>query len=138
MTSRAEANSGTLARSVGWLALGLGIAQLIAPRRVSRLVGIRPSGLGCWAVRMLGAKEVACGLGILRRENPKQWLRARAISRALDVALLMRARAARKRWFHGGSDAWRLGTGLVGVAGVAALDLLALRNSASSGSGWRT
>jgi uncharacterized membrane protein len=51
-----------VARAAGWLGIGLGAAQLLAPRAVGRwLGGSRPD-----LVRITGAIELAAGLGLLR------------------------------------------------------------------------
>jgi uncharacterized membrane protein len=49
-------------RTAGWLGIGLGAAQLLAPRAVGRWLGRSRPDL----VRMTGAVELAAGLGLLR------------------------------------------------------------------------
>jgi hypothetical protein len=49
-----------LARSLGWFSIGLGLAQLIAPRALSRLIGV-PSRPLIFA--LLGLREIASGSG---------------------------------------------------------------------------
>jgi uncharacterized membrane protein len=50
------------ARTLGWLGIGLGAAQLLAPRVVGRWLGRGRPAL----VRITGAIELAAGLGLLR------------------------------------------------------------------------
>lgn len=105
-----------LVQALGWFSVGLGLAQLVAPRRVARGIGVDAhSNL----VRALGVREVASGFGILTRRKPTSWLWSRVAGDAMDLALL--GRAARK------PSTARGRIGLVGaaVAGIAALDLLA-------------
>lgn len=74
-----------LARSVGLLRLGIGLALIVAPARTVRSFGMgeRPT-LG----RILGVRDLILAAGLLRGENPAPWLRARAVSDATDAALL--------------------------------------------------
>ena len=106
-----------LARALGWFSLGLGIAQLLAPRKVSRTIGMGDHPL---LMRIVGLRELTCGLGILTQPNPATWLKARMIGDAMDLALLGRGMAsARSPLCVAGAAA--------AVAGVLALD----RKSAS-------
>ena len=87
-----------LARGLGWLSLGIGVAQLLAPRAVARLTGVPlPSAL----TRLYGAREVACGLGLLSEQEPTSWVQARIAGDALDLATvaagLLMPGAARRR-----------------------------------------
>jgi uncharacterized membrane protein len=72
-----------LARGLGWLSLGLGVAELLAPRTVARLTGVPiPSAL----MRLYGAREIACGIGLLTQEQPVPWMQARVAGDAVDLA----------------------------------------------------
>ncbi len=56
-----------MARILGWLSIGLGVAELLAPRQVGRAVGMEErSGL----VRLHGGREIVKGVGILRASDP--------------------------------------------------------------------
>jgi uncharacterized membrane protein len=108
----------TLARGLGWFSIGLGAAQLTAPRAVARLVGVSPDGRTRTIMRLMGAREVTAGVGTLTRRRPAGWLWARVGGDALDAALLAVAavRAAHSRP--------RLLLALGGVAGAAAADVV--------------
>ena len=74
-----------LARGLGWLSIGLGVAQILAPRTMSRLMGVPvPSVLTV----ICGMRELACGVGLLSQEQAAPWLRARVAGDALDLAAL--------------------------------------------------
>lgn len=51
-----------VARGLGWLTLGLGLLELLSPRRISRPLGL--SGREGW-VRAFGARELASGAALL-------------------------------------------------------------------------
>jgi uncharacterized membrane protein len=104
------------ARSLGWFSLGLGAVELLFPKTLSRLVGVRsrPGAL----VRLLGLREIASGLGILRESRHPGWIWSRVGGDAMDLGLLglamVNPRAKHKR----------LAAATAAVAGVAALDYL--------------
>jgi hypothetical protein len=103
----------SIARGLGWFSIGLGLAELVAPRTMADLTGVRSPGL----LQLYGLREIACGLGILSSQRPTPWLWARVAGDALDLATL--AGAA----LQGGEDTNRaLGAGLA-VAGVTLLDI---------------
>lgn len=84
-----------VSRALGIAGVGIGIAELVAPRWLSEQLGIaeRPRLL-----RVMGAREIASGVGIVARHNPTpaQW--TRVIGDAIDLALLGAAlRRTRRR-----------------------------------------
>ena len=111
---RAPLSPEQLARGLGWLSLGLGIAQLLAPRTVGRLTGVPiPPTL----TRLYGAREIACGVGLLTQEEPTGWVQARVAGDALDLATVaagMLVPGAARR---------RVAIAAAVVAAVAAVDL---------------
>jgi uncharacterized membrane protein len=77
-----------MARMIGWFSVGLGATQLVAPRSVARLIGVRP-GSGTTAVmRTMGVREIAHGVGILSNPSSKEWVGTRIGGDLLDLALL--------------------------------------------------
>ena len=75
-----------LARGLGWFSLALGAAELLAPSKLCRALGV-PDRKGL--VRSYGAREVASGVGILalgRRRAP--WVWSRVAGDALDLTTL--------------------------------------------------
>jgi uncharacterized membrane protein len=77
-----------LAVSLGWFSLGLGAAQLAAPRTMCRIVGARDEGLPPVVMRLLGLREVTQGAGILTRARPTTWMWSRVAGDAMDLGLL--------------------------------------------------
>jgi hypothetical protein len=108
-------NLRTVARCLGWFSLALGAAELIAPGRISRLLGVRKhDGL----IRSYGIREVAAGLGLLMASQPTPWLWARVAGDAVDLGTLG---AARRRSPRTGA----VDLALASVAAVTALDVAA-------------
>ncbi len=104
-----------LARGLGWFSIGLGLAELLAPRKVARLIGVRPHPT---LMRLVGLREIASGIGILSRNRPATWLQARVVGDIMDLTLLSPALLLNPR--RRGSVA--LAT--TAVAGVTALDVM--------------
>jgi uncharacterized membrane protein len=77
-----------LARGIGGFSLGLGMTQLIAPRSVARMIGVKDDDLTRTLIRMVGMREVASGAGILATSRPTNWLRGRTGGDLMDLALL--------------------------------------------------
>jgi hypothetical protein len=76
-----------LGRMMGWFGLALGLAQLVAPRRFTRPLGLRGrEGL----VRACGAREVASGLLSLSIDR-RLGLTTRIAGDAMDIATLLGA-----------------------------------------------
>jgi uncharacterized membrane protein len=106
-----------LARAVGWLGMGLGIAQVLAPGRLARLVGIADGGERRLLFRALGVRELATSAGILAGRRAAPWLWARVAGDAMDLGLLSRASRLPD------ADGRRVAVATAAVAGVAALDV---------------
>jgi hypothetical protein len=75
----------TIARGVGGLSLGLGLAMTVAPARAAELTGMtgaRP------LVRFLGARDLVIGAGLVSGRAPRSWAQARAVADTADAAML--------------------------------------------------
>jgi uncharacterized membrane protein len=89
-----------LARFLGWFSIGLGTAELVAPRALCRIVGAKDEGTAPRVMRLMGMRELAHGTGILTRPRPTAWVWSRIVGDALDVgALALVARRGNKRTF---------------------------------------
>lgn len=78
----------SLAQFLGWFSLGLGTAQLLAPKAMCRLIGASGEGLSKHLMRSMGLREATQGIGILTRARPTTWVWARVAGDALDLSLL--------------------------------------------------
>jgi carbon monoxide dehydrogenase subunit G len=80
------ASGAGLARALGWVSIGVGLAAVAAPRPLMKAIGLgdRPN-LG----RFLGVRDLVLGTGLLRSQNTAAWCRARGIADALDVAFII-------------------------------------------------
>lgn len=78
-----------LARFLGWFSVGLGTAQVAAPRLMCKLVGSTGEGSAPRLMRTIGGvRELAAGVGILTRPRPTNVVWARVAGDALDLAML--------------------------------------------------
>ena len=114
-----EPNGAALSRGLGWFSVGLGVAELAAPRALARAIGVDPRGLTGATIRAMGARELANGLGILLRPRRALPLWARVAGDAIDLAFLAWAFGAKR------TSTQRLVGAAASVAAVAALDVIA-------------
>jgi hypothetical protein len=113
-----------VARGLAWFSVGLGIAELCAPRIVSRIAGLDARAS---VVRLYGLRELACGLGILSSRKPQRFLWARVAGDLLDLGATTAAvKSGPAR------NARRALTASAAVAGISALDVYAARATAAS------
>jgi hypothetical protein len=106
-----------LAAAMGWLGIGLGLAELIGARAVARSVGLEDRSDLC---RAYGVREIVTGVGLLAAKHPvrrARWLRARLVGDVLDIATLGSALA------HRNAKRGRIAGAMVAVAAVTAVDL---------------
>lgn len=96
-------------RGIGWLSIGVGVAELLMPRTLAGAAGLRGrEGM----VRACGVREIVTGIGILAARRPGPWMWARVAGDALDFATV-------------GTRAGTRGNGrlaLAAIAGAAMLD----------------
>jgi hypothetical protein len=101
-----------LVRSLGWFSLALGLAELLAPSRVSRGAGMRRHDS---LLQGYGLREIGTGIGILLSSNPRPWLWGRVAGDVVDVATVIASRDRTKRA--------RLGLASIALLGVGLLDI---------------
>jgi uncharacterized membrane protein len=106
-----------LASFLGWFSIGLGLTEVIAPREFARFIGVSDREDNRKLVRMVGLRELACGVGILTRPRPAGWVWARVAGDAMDLALLGSALTSNAP----GRD--RVAAATLAVVGVTALDV---------------
>lgn len=112
------------ARGLGWLSLGLGVAQLLAPKVLSRIAGVPVPGT---LVMLCGARDVLCGIGMLAQEQQAPWLKARVAGDAIDIAALAGALLVP------GLPKRRIGVSAALAGGIAAADLYGLQQLSAHG-----
>lgn len=105
-----------LGMALGWFSVGLGLAQLLAPRKLSQAIGVPPQATG---MRALGAREMALGVGLLTSRRQAPWLWGRVAADAMDIGMLG---AALRKGSPGTRS--RVGMATAAVAGIALLDVV--------------
>src|ERR1044071_4303110 len=119
-----------LARGLGWFSIGLGLAELLAPRGVAKVAGMKGNtGL----IRLFGLREIASGVAIFaggKRPAGPVW--SRVVGDALDLACLGAAYASP------GNDKARLTFATANVLAGTALDVLCAQQLSADGDGAQT
>jgi uncharacterized membrane protein len=108
-------NDERLAKCLGWFSIGLGLAELLAPRQLARMIGVKNHPVLFGA---LGLREIMSGVGILSQRRPAGWLWSRVAGDAMDLSLLGTAYASDDADDEGVTGA------AIAVAGVTILDVL--------------
>ncbi len=111
--TRTNHSARTLARGLGWLSIGLGVAQLVMPGKLARFLGV-PGNEGL--IRACGAREIATGVGLLLTDNPKPWIYGRIGGDVLDLAGLGMS-------IENGTEQVNAAIAAGAVAGITALDI---------------
>ena len=116
------------ARFLSFFSLALGISQLAAPGHVARLIGLRDNARSRAVLRVIGAREIASGLGLLsdRTETTSAW--SRVAGDVIDLALLGASLGGAT------TSRARLVAATTAVAGVAAYDVASAAYLSRNGS----
>ena len=115
-----------LANFLGWFSIGLGLAQIAAPHRVARFIGIDDTDRSRRVMRAVGMREIAAGVGILSQPNQPGWLWSRVAGDVMDLALLGNALGSSS------TEKTRTRSATAAVLGIAALDMFAGQKVARS------
>jgi hypothetical protein len=123
-------NAYSLARNLAVCSHGLGFAELLAPRKVARMIGVSSDHEK--TLQMLGLREIASGLGIMQGK-PAYFLWSRVAGDIMDLSLLGAAMRS------GRNNQRRLQCAIATVVGVTVLDILAsvLHSREYAEPGWR-
>jgi hypothetical protein len=105
-----------LARTLGVASIGIGLAEIAAPRQVEKMLGIG-NGQNTGVLRALGVREIMHGVDILTHDDPAPGVWSRVAGDALDGVLM--GIAAKKTRNPAG-----FATALVMVLGIVAMDVL--------------
>lgn len=115
-----------LAQGLGYLSIGLGLTEVILPRLVAKVIGVEPGGKTAIAMRAVGLRGIAQGLGILLQPRRPVPVATRVFGDVIDLAMLGWAATSKRE------STPRL-LGAVGVVlGAMALDAYAARRVAKS------
>lgn len=116
-----QATDHRLARALGWFSIGLGLAEIFAPRHMATLAGISS---GPALVRSFGMREIGAGIGILSGRETSRWLWSRVAGDGTDLAVLAQGLTPSNR------RRGRATIALAAVAGVTLLDIYCARRLA--------
>lgn len=116
-----------LARGLGWFSIGLGLAEVLAPRAIARISGVRGNTT---IIRLLGLREIAHGVAIFTQDRqtgkPTEAVWARVAGDALDLACLGAAFASPD------SDKGKLAFATANLLTVTALDVICAQQLSSN------
>jgi uncharacterized membrane protein len=115
-----------VARGLGWFSIGLGLAEIAAPQRMARAIGVPDNSRNCATLRAIGVREIASGVGILSRDRPVGPVWTRVGGDVMDLTLLGRALSSNR------SQRTRVAAATAAVLGVTALDTLTGRKLSRS------
>src|SRR5947209_18500779 len=74
-----------LARALGWFSIGLGLAELVAPKAITRTLGMEGKED---LIRLYGVREIMAGMMSLSLEK-SMGLKSRVAGDGLDIATLL-------------------------------------------------
>lgn len=122
----ADADRGTggesTADGLGYFGIGLGLAELLAPGVMARVIGIRnPDDRSRNTLRLMGLREIGSGVAILSGQQPATAVWSRVVGDAIDLALLGRTLANPE------NDRARALFSIANVLAVTALDVTTAR-----------
>jgi uncharacterized membrane protein len=108
-----------VAKGLGWFSIGLGLAQIAAPRSMARLIGVNDREARARDTMFaVGMREIASGVGILTRPMPTGWVWTRVGGDVMDLAALGRAFNSPR------NNRNRVAAATAAVVGVTLLDFL--------------
>ncbi|MEV6653743.1 SRPBCC family protein [Streptomyces sp. NPDC051219] len=128
-----EDSADRTARGLGWFSTALGLAQITAPRALSRLSGVDDSPDARAVMPLIGARELGHGALLLGSRRPAPWVWTRVAGDALDLTLLGRVLRTRT-----GDRQRRAAFTTAAVAGITAVDLFTALRSVRRGGGRRS
>ncbi len=128
MSDTSSATTDALVKGLAAASLGLGVSEVLAPRKVAALAGVDDTGRSRSVIRALGLRECGHGAALLLGPNKLVW--TRVAGDVLDVGVLLAGVAKRRPGQR------RRGTvSAIALAGIGALDLYAaLRTTRVNGS----
>jgi uncharacterized membrane protein len=110
-----------LAHALGLFSVGLGLTQILAPRRVARAIGLEDDEHNRKTMLAFGFRETASGIGLLTQPHSPAFAWGRVAGDAMGLAVLGRALVS------GRNDHNRVAVAMAAVLSVTILDLMAGR-----------
>jgi len=83
----------SLADFLGLFSIGLGMAEVLVPGGMAKLIGVQDDDQNRALMRTMGMREITNGVAILSKQQPEKALWARVAGDAIDLAFLGRALA---------------------------------------------
>jgi uncharacterized membrane protein len=83
----------SLADFLGLFSIGLGLAQVLVPGAMTKVVGVSDEDRNRNVMRLMGMREISHGVALLSKQQPEKAAWSRVAGDALDLALLARAMA---------------------------------------------
>jgi uncharacterized membrane protein len=114
-----------LAKGLGWFSVGLGLAELLAPRAIASISGVSNKHTGL--IRLYGLRELGAGVAIFSPQQPAAGVWSRVAGDALDLVSLGRAATAP------GTKRGRLAFATANVLAVTALDVMCAMQLSGNG-----
>src|SRR5512133_3134578 len=83
----------SLANFLGLFSIGLGMAEVLVPGAMAKLIGVDDDDQNRTLLRTMGMREISSGVAILSKQQPEKAVWSRVAGDALDLAFLGRALA---------------------------------------------
>ena len=122
-----KSTTNRLARGLGWFSIGLGMAELLAPKAIASISGVSNKHTGL--IRLYGLREIAAGVAIFSQKQPAAGVWSRVAGDALDLASLGMAFTAPD------AKRGRVAFATANVLAVTALDLVAAKQLSTGNQG---
>ena len=85
-TGLPQTSARRLAKGLGWFSVGLGLAELLAPRAIASISGVSKERTGL--IRLYGLRELASGIAIFSQQKPTEAVWSRVAGDAIDLVSL--------------------------------------------------
>jgi uncharacterized membrane protein len=122
----ADSDRGTgglsLADFLGYFSIGLGLAEVLAPNAIARIIGVKePDETHRRTTQLMGLREISSGVAILTSQTPAKAVWSRVAGDAIDLAFLG------KTFANPDNDRGRTLFATMNVLAVTALDVMCAR-----------
>ena len=129
LPGRSKSRHDDTAKNLGYFSIVLGLTEIFSPRAVCEAAGLEHRHK---LIRAYGVREVATGMAILTSHNATPWIWGRVAGDVLDIATLLSVSR--------GDETQKGNTilALVGLAGVAAIDVVCAMGLSAEKGGRKT